>query len=333
MVLIRPLLRANKIRQHKAHILIFFTFIVCNIGGLLTPLGDPPLFLGFLKGVPFTWTFRLWPQWLLANGILLALFYVYDNVIFRREDIATPGDLDEDVIKARVPIHVVGKRNFLFLAGVVAVIYLSGVTTEALNRALAARGVTGEFAQELCAKGLQCLGMLLMAALSLKYTPKTYHKENSFAWGPIVEVAVLFAGIFLTMIPAIQLLNYLGPRLPVKEPWHFFWASGALSSFLDNTPTYITYAATAAGSKGIPAVGLYLSEYLARPGAAEILAAISCGAVFMGANTYIGNAPNFMVKAIAEENKVKMPSFFGYMGYSLAILIPLFVLITLIFFR
>src|SRR6267142_3185887 len=233
MLLVRPLFRAHSIRVRKAHVFIFFIFMVANGGGLLTPLGDPPLFLGFLRGVPFTWTLRLWPAWLFANGALLILFYIVDSTIFRQEDLATPGNLDEVAVAHRVPIHVAGKRNLLFLGGIVAV--------------LLASGTMGAHAL------LQDAGIVSMALLSLLVTPKQLRPENGFSWAPIVEVAALFAGIFATMIPALAILNARGAELGLKEPWHYFWASGALSSFLDNAPTYLTFASAASGAVGTSA--------------------------------------------------------------------------------
>jgi Na+/H+ antiporter NhaD/arsenite permease-like protein len=311
MLLIRPLLRANSIRERKRHVVVFFIFIVANAGGLLTPLGDPPLFLGFLRGVPFLWTLRLWPEWLFVNGALLAIFYVVDSTIFRREDIATPGDLDELAVQHQVPVHLVGKRNFLYLAGVVAVLLASG----SLHLPV----------------GAQEAGILLMVALSWLTTPRGLRAENGFTWAPIAEVAVVFAGIFATMIPALAILNARGGELGLVQPWHFFWATGLLSSFLDNAPTYLTFASAASGILGTDAANL--RELLAHARGAELLAAVSLGAVLMGANTYIGNGPNFMVKAIAEQGGVRMPSFFGYMAYSCGILLPLFAVVTWIFFR
>ena len=309
MLLVRPLLRANSIRARKAHVFIFFIFVVANGGGLLTPLGDPPLFLGFLRGVPFTWTLRLWPAWLFANGALLILFYIVDSTIFRQEDLATPGNLDEVAVAHRVPIHVAGKRNLLFLGGIVAV--------------LLASGTMGAHAL------LQDAGIASIAVLSLLATPKELRPENGFSWAPIAEVAALFAGIFATMIPALAILNARGAELGLKEPWHYFWASGALSSFLDNAPTYLTFASAASGAVGTSADDL--GQLLRSDQGAALLAAISMGSVLMGANTYIGNGPNFMVKAIAEQAGVRMPGFFGYMAYSGAILVPLFVVMTWVF--
>jgi Na+/H+ antiporter NhaD/arsenite permease-like protein len=311
MLLIRPLLRANSVRLRKAHVIIFFIFIVSNAGGLLTPLGDPPLFLGFLRGVPFLWTLRLWPQWLFVNGILLILFYFIDSTIFRKEDIETPGDLDEIAVKHHVPIHIAGKRNFALLAGIVVVLLASG----SLGLPL----------------GTQEGGMLLLAAASWFGTPRTLHRENAFSWTPIVEVAVIFAGIFATMIPALEILNARGAEFGLSQPWQYFWASGGLSSFLDNAPTYLTFSAAASGLQGTDAA--HLGQLLGTAKGVTLLSAISLGSVLMGANTYIGNGPNFMVKSIAEQSGVKMPSFFGYMAWSGAILIPVFVAVTLIFLR
>jgi len=311
MVLIRPLLRALSVRRRTAHVVVFFIFVVSNAGGLLTPLGDPPLFLGFLRGVPFAWTLRLAPAWLLVNAALLLLFFLVDSTIFRQEDLATPGDLDEIAVHHKVPVHVVGLANLGFLAGVVAVLVASGTL-----------GLP---------PGVQEAGMLLMAALAWWTTPKALRAENQFSWGPIVEVAVLFAGIFATMVPALEILNARGQALGLTQPWQYFWASGLLSSFLDNAPTYLTFASAASGLVGTDAADL--GQLLATARGPALLTAISLGSVLMGANTYIGNGPNFMVKAIAEQGGVKMPGFFGYMAWSGAILIPLFVVVTFLFFR
>jgi Na+/H+ antiporter NhaD/arsenite permease-like protein len=319
VLLIRPMLRANEERKHKVHVVVFFIFVVSNCGGLLTPLGDPPLFLGFLKGVPFGWTLGLWKQWLFVNGLLLVLFNVWDQIALNREQAATTEPLLEELIE-HAPLRIEGAHNFLFLAGIVAVIYAAG----------SGIGSGGEP----WLTGLQEGAMIAIAAAAFATTPARLRAANRFQFGPIIEVAVLFAGIFVTMAPALLLLNQNAASLPVREPWQLFWAAGALSSFLDNAPTYLTFAAAASGLDGIALEGRYLAEYLALGArATETLAAISCGAVFMGAMSYIGNGPNFMVKAIAEENGVQMPSFFGYMGYSIAILIPIFVAATFLFFR
>lgn len=311
MLLIRPLLRANSVRRRTTHVVIFFIFVVSNAGGLLTPLGDPPLFLGFLRGVPFSWTLRLLPQWLFVNGILLLVFFVLDSTVFRSEDLATPGDLDKVAVAHQVPLSVAGKRNALFLAGAVALLIASGW----LRLPGWAQG----------------LGLLAMAALSLVTTPRALRRENGFTWGPIVEVAILFAGIFATMIPALEVLNSRGARLGLTEPWQFFWASGLLSSFLDNAPTYLAFASAASGLVGTDAADL--AQLLARPGGPALLAAVALGSVLMGANTYVGNGPNFMVKAIAEAGGVRMPGFFGYMAYSASVLLPIFAAVTFVFLR
>jgi Na+/H+ antiporter NhaD/arsenite permease-like protein len=323
MVLIRPLLRANASRVRRAHVVVFFIFVVSNCGGLLTPLGDPPLFLGFLKGVPFEWTMQLWKEWALVNGLLLVVFNIWDQRALAVEERERPGSQLEEV-QHHQPLAIEGLHNFLFLAGIVAVIYSAG-------RGFGHGGAPWPF-------GVQEGLMLLLAVASFFTTSKSVHEGNRFGFTPIIEVAILFAGIFVTMIPALLILNANGPRLGLHEPWQFFWATGALSSFLDNAPTYLTFAAAAAGTVDVATEGQYLREFLSQPAQGsfvpeQILAAISCGAVFMGANTYIGNGPNFMVKAIAEENGVKMPSFFGYMAYSCGILIPIFIVVTLAFFR
>jgi len=321
MLLIRPLLRANKKRRDKVHVVVFFIFVVSNIGGLLTPLGDPPLFLGFLKGVPFGWTMsNLLAEWALANGLVLVVFNLLDQYKFNKEDLATPGALTEEVQPGpRRKFAIEGGINLLFLAGVVAAAYLSG--------------------RYVWPRGAQEASMFAMAGLSVAFTQKEIRKGNAFTYNPIVEVAVLFAGIFITMIPALLILNARGAELGITQPWQFFWATGMLSSFLDNAPTYLALTATASGLLGIDFsqnstsyVGLMLSPQYVVLGA-KLLTAISCGAVFMGANSYIGNGPNFMVKAVAEENGVKMPSFFGYMAYSMLVLIPIFVIVTFVFFR
>jgi len=306
VLLIRPLLRANKRRKRVAHIVIFFIFIVANCGGLLTPIGDPPLLLGFLKGVPFDWTLRLWPQWLLINGILLVIFNVWDQWALNRDEIELPGSQHEQVL-IHEPLRVTGGLEMLVLLGIIATILLAGSSLIILGLA-----VLGYFAGS-----------------------QDRRAKNVFTFAPIVEVAVLFAAIFATMAPVLEMLNAWAqrPDFELTKPAHFFWASGALSSVLDNAPTYLAFAASAAGLQGVAPHGAYIGTMVVNPEAAKLLAAISTGAVFFGANTYIGNAPNFMVKAIAEENGVKMPSFFGYMAYSLGILVPLFIAISLIFFR
>jgi Na+/H+ antiporter NhaD/arsenite permease-like protein len=294
MLLVRPLLQTNRERTRVRHTVIFFIFLVSNIGGLLTPLGDPPLFLGYLQGVPFAWTFRLWPHWLVTVSALLLVYFVWDSIHHAREPLAA---LRRDRAPTE-PLRLAGGLNFLWLLGVVAAV-------AALREPWREAVIIG------------------LSLLSLRLTPGEIRRANRFSAYPMQEVAVLFFGIFLTMIPALELLRTRGGELGVREPWQFFWATGSLSSFLDNAPTYLTFLALAQGL-GLPNQVVGVTE--------AVLAAISVGAVFMGANTYIGNAPNFMVKAIAEEAGVRMPSFFGYVNYSGAVLLPLFVLITWLFF-
>jgi Na+/H+ antiporter NhaD/arsenite permease-like protein len=318
VLLVRPLLRANQKRTRKTHLVVFFIFIVSNCGGLLTPLGDPPLFLGFLKGVPFEWTLQLWREWLLVNGALLVLFNFWDQWALNRDEREDAQALLEELQRPE-PFGVLGAHNLGFLAAVVAIIYASG-------SGLGTGGAPWPF-------GAQEGAMLAVAAVSWLATNREIHRANHFSWHPIVEVAALFAGIFVCMTPALLYLNEHAGSFGIRSPLHFFWATGLLSSFLDNAPTYLTLAATACGLDGIPLEGHYLATFLARGGDnPSILAAISTGAVFMGANTYIGNGPNFMVKAIAEHAGVRMPSFFGYMAYSCAVLLPLFAIVTLAFF-
>jgi Na+/H+ antiporter NhaD/arsenite permease-like protein len=294
MLLIRPVLQTNRQRTRITHTVVFFIFLVSNIGGLLTPLGDPPLFLGYLEGVPFAWTFRLWPQWLFAVVALLLAYFVWDSVLYGWEP-ARAVVRDE---AERRPLRLEGTLNFVWLGGVVlGVAFLHAPWREAL--------------------------IVALSLLSLWRTPREVRRANEFTPHPMVEVAVLFLGIFVTMIPALEMLRTRGGELGVREPWQFFWATGALSSFLDNAPTYLVFLTLAQSLR-------LADDVVGVPHA--ILAAISVGAVFMGANTYIGNAPNFMVKAIAEEARVRMPSFFGYMLYSGGILLPLFAAITWLFF-
>jgi Na+/H+ antiporter NhaD/arsenite permease-like protein len=310
MLLIRPFLRANRLRRHRAHLIVFFIFIVSNTAGLLTPLGDPPLFLGFLRGVPFQFTLRLLPQWAFVVGGLLVLFNIYDQFVFTREEIETHRALAE-IVQARHPLQILGARNFLYLLGVMSAAVLSG-----------------HFGWP---RGVQEAIMITMARLSWYTTPRSIHRENHFHFSPIIEVAAIFAGIFITMAPALEILNARAAAFDLRAPWHYFWLSGALSSVLDNAPTYLTFTAMASGLLGtsVQNLGLMLGSRLGQ----TLLAAVSCGSVFMGANTYIGNGPNFMVKSIAEGQGIKMPSFGGYMVYSGLILIPLFVIVTFVFFR
>jgi Na+/H+ antiporter NhaD/arsenite permease-like protein len=319
VLLIRPLLRANKARKRVAHILVFFIFIVANCGGLLTPIGDPPLLLGYLKGLSFDWTLRLWPQWLAINGILLVLFNFWDQWALDKDEKELPGSQHEAVL-IHEPVRITGGFELLVLLGVIVTIVADG-------RAAAAGHPW--------ARNVRELAIILLALFGYFAGSQDRRAKNAFTFGPIIEVAVLFAAIFATMAPVLEMLNTWArsPDFALTKPAHFFWASGALSSVLDNAPTYLVFVASAAGLHGVAPHGSYIGALATTPDAAALLAAISTGSVFMGANTYIGNAPNFMVRAIAEESGVKMPSFFGYLLYSGGILLPLFVLVAVVFFR
>ena len=308
-VLIRPYIRANHARRHHAHLIVFFIFLVANIGGLLIPLGNPP-FLGFLRGVPFLFTLSLAPQWILAVAVLLIAFNFLDQYFFQQEEKATLGHVVEE-IQPRRRLEVRGAVNVLYLFGVMGAAMLSGYLG--------------------WPRGIQEAIMLSMTLLSWYTTPRTLHKANHFSFHPISEVAALFLGIFVTMIPALEILDAHAASLPLRQPWQFFWLSGGLSGFLDNAPTYLTFAAMASGIAGGTAENF--APLLRSSLGTSLLAAISCGSVFMGANTYIGNGPNFMVKSIAEHQGIKMPSFTGYMLYTCTILIPLFIIESVVFFR
>ncbi len=320
MVLVRPLLRANAGRKRVAHVVIFFIFVVANIGGSLSAIGDPPLFLGYLKGVPFFWTFlHLGLMWLLVCGAVIGVFYLFDRRAFEIDrlaataagDGATGADAaavaaDASTGTGKPRLSVEGKINLPLLVVVIAAVFLPTPWRET--------------------------AMAAAAGVSVWLTPAEVRKENEFTYHPIEEVAILFAGIFATMLPAMLILKARGGDLGVTSPAHFFWATGVLSSFLDNAPTYLVFFSLAqgVGAAAGPVAGMFAETVAGVP--VPYLAAISAGAVFMGANTYIGNAPNFMVKAIAEESGVRMPSFLGYMGWSCAVLLPVFGLVTLIFF-
>jgi Na+/H+ antiporter NhaD/arsenite permease-like protein len=323
MLLIRPLIRANDNRKHQVHVVVFFIFIVSNAGGALTPLGDPPLFLGFLKGVDFFWTLEhLWAKTGFILGVLLVLFYLLDTWYYRtREEVRTP-DPTPDTER----LGFDGGINFALLGVVVVLVLMSGLwkSSVVFNIAGTDVGLPGI---------VRDVGLVIVTLVSLRITPASAHEGNQFNWGPMAEVAKLFAAIFLTIIPVIAMLKagVDGPfSAVIRAVTHtdgspnnamYFWATGALSSFLDNAPTYLVFFNTAGGDPQVLMTTL-----------APTLIAISAGAVFMGANTYIGNAPNLMVKAIAEDRGVKMPSFFGYMAWSVGILVPLFLLMTWIWF-
>jgi Na+/H+ antiporter NhaD/arsenite permease-like protein len=321
MVMIRPVLRANDDRVHNAHVVVFFIFLVSNIGGSLTPLGDPPLFLGFLRGVDFFWTTRhLLPETLFASAVVLAVFFALDTYLYKKEGRIKPDPTPDK------PVRVTGGINFFLILTIIGAILFSA--TVDLGR-FTILGTEIE-----AANAVRDLIMIGVTILSLALTPKANREENGFSWGPIKEVAKLFAGIFIAIIPVLAMLKAgsegaFAPLValvsnPDGSPNNaaYFWLTGGLSSFLDNAPTYLVFFELAGGNP----------QTLMTQGALT-LAAISAGAVFMGANSYIGNAPNFMVYAIAREGGVKMPSFFGYLVWSGAILVPTFLLVTLLFFR
>ena len=329
MLMIRPIIRANAWREKKAHTVIFFIFMVANIGGCLTPVGDPPLFLGFLRNVPFFWTMRLLPLMLLNIGILSVLYCIIDSRNMKK-DIAA-GRHPEIDPNNKEKIRLEGAHNFIFIIMIVGAVILNGLVTkfpffmdQATNElhGINIAGVVMPYNSI-----MQMIIILCAAFLSMKTTKKQTREDNSFTFAPIAEVAKLFIGIFLTMIPALALLKTHGASLGIEHPWQFFWMTGALSSFLDNAPTYLVFLTTA-GAMGATS-GVATSVGMV---ASINLMAVSAGAVFMGANTYIGNAPNFMVKALSDENGVRMPSFFGYLWWSVRFLIPVFFLDMLIFF-
>ena len=306
MLLIRPLLETNKERKHIAHTIVIFIFIVCNCGGCLLPIGDPPLFLGYLEGVSFLWTLSLWKEWAFVNGMLLVSYVLIDRIFYyHRETIA---DVERDIEQIG-RLRIGGwKLNAPLLVGVVLAVAL-------LDPSKPFIGTTWHpwmYLRELVQLGL--------VAISLWFGNRAIRAKNQFNFGAIIEVAALFIGIFICMQPALQILSVRGDELGIDTPPEFFWATGTLSSALDNAPTYLVFFKTAQAMPN--AEGAVLEAGIEH----SILAAISLGAVFMGAMTYIGNGPNFMVKAIAESSGVKMPSFFGYMVYSFAILLPILAL-------
>ncbi|SPC13338.1 sodium:proton antiporter [Cupriavidus taiwanensis] len=326
MLLIRPLLRANDNRRHVAHVVVFFIFLVANAGGALTPLGDPPLFLGFLKGVDFFWTLQnIFPETLFVCAALLLLFYLVDRYYYRNKEEELPPRNDPTPDSGGIAIE--GKFNFVLLLAVVSLVLMSGLWKPGISFDILGTEVPLQAAVR---DGL----LVVVAVVSLLVTPRSARVGNEFNWEPILEVGKLFAGIFLTIIPVIAMLKagtdgaFAGVIRAVSDvngqpvDGMYFWATGVLSSFLDNAPTYLVFFNTAGGDP---------ATLMTRD--ASTLAAISAGAVFMGANTYIGNAPNLMVKAIAENRGVRMPSFFGYMLYSGIFLVPLFVVMTFLFFH
>ena len=312
ILLIRPLLDTNSERRHVRHTVVFFIFAVCNCGGCLTPMGDPPLFLGYLQGVDFLWTLSLWKPWLLINSSLIAIYYVWDRAWCYPHE--RPADIVVDEQRVRRMRFSGVWPNAVLLAAVVVAIAM-------LDPSKPVPGTDWHpwlFLREVV--------QLALVGISLWFGQASVRRANNFNYGAIIEVAALFVGIFLCMQPALQILEVKGSEIGLDTPAEFFWSTGALSAVLDNAPTYLVFFKAAQS--------LHVGGAATMAGVnVDILAAISLGAVFMGAVTYIGNGPNFMVKSIAEKSGVRMPSFFGYMGYSFAILVPLFVVVTWLFFR
>lgn len=322
MLLIRPIIRANNTRQHKVHIIIFFIFLVANIGGGLTPLGDPPLFIGFLKGVDFLWTIKhMFLPVLLTSLLLLAIFYFMDNYYYHKENIQLINNA-----RANTALQITGKVNFILLFAIIATVLLSGLWQSTTIFTILGTDIPLQNA-------IRDLLFIIITILSIQITPKIIRSDNEFNWHPIIEVAKLFIGIFITIAPVIAILRAGNDGALASivllvtnidgEPINlcYFWLSGILSGFLDNAPTYLVFFNLAAGDANI-----LMGQQ------ATTLLAISMGSVFMGALTYIGNAPNFMVKSIATQHNITMPSFFGYMKWSLTILIPVFIVNSILFF-
>jgi len=310
MLLIRPVIQTNKERQFKVHTILFFIGIVANCGGLLTPLGDPPLFMMYLRGAPFTWFFNLFIEWIIVNGLLLLIYFFVDNYYYKKEPVKA---IIVDKIQIQ-PLKIFGKINFIWLAGVVlAVAFLNEQYLPFIKE-----NHYYKFVRE----GV----ILILALLSLKFTPKETRTANNFTWGPIEEVAFLFLGIFITMVPCLLYLESNAKNLGITSPVQFYYYTGVLSSFLDNTPTAVTFHSLALGLGNV-------SPDLISGIPENLLKAICVAAVFFGSMTYIGNGPNFMVKAVAEENNIKMPDFFSYMiKFSLIILLPIFIIVQLLIF-
>lgn len=324
MLMIRPVIQMNSWRTRRHHIMIFFIFLISNIGGCLTPVGDPPLLMGFMQGVPFAWSFRLFPVMILNTAVLLFVFYRIDRKAYRK-------DIEEgcrpDLSKPDTTLKLEGVHNLLFLLMIICAVLISGILPNYAFFKGKGIPITPTLKFPLTSV-VEVAIILLSAWLSFRTTPREVRRRNHFTWGAIQEVAVLFIGIFITMQPALIVLKHLGPEMDIDKPYQMFVLTGLLSSFLDNTPTYMVFLTTAGSLHFTQGIHTLLGTV-----PAEMLAAISCGAVFMGANTYIGNAPNFMVKSMSDENGIRMPSFFGYMKWSVCILGPVFLLDALLFFR
>lgn len=328
MLLVRPVIKMNSWRKNKSHIMVFFIFLISNMGGCLTPIGDPPLLMGFMRGVPFTWSLHLFGILFFNLVIMLTVFYFIDRKAYRL-DIAI--GMRPDISKPKTTFKINGLHNIVFMVMIVVAVVLSGVLpgfSAFQDASGAVRGIHIFGEVVLTYPSLIEIAIILLAAfLSFKTTKNEVRTKNHFTWGAIQEVAVLFVGIFITMQPALMILKAKGASLGLSQPWEMFWVTGALSSFLDNTPTYLVFLTTAGTLGATGGIATTVGTI-----SVKMLMAISCGAVFMGANTYIGNAPNFMVKSISDENGIKMPSFFGYLLMSVRYLLPLFLIDTLIFF-
>lgn len=335
MLLLKPLLRINTRRGKKTHLVVFFIFLISNMGGCLTPIGDPPLLMGFSRGVPFFWDLKIFPILLINMVILLTVFYLFDSHLYKKEMTPVLDHLQKGGTSFRSitsNIHISGKHNLIFLIVIILAVILSGyLPTLSLFQDASGSTLGIHIYKDVMVSYPELIEvvMILLAAFgSQKTTKRKVDKIKVFSWDPIKEVAILFVGIFITMQPALIILKGLGNSLTITHPWEFFAMTGALSSFLDNTPTYLVFF-TMACSMGFT-TGLTTTAGVIP---IVLLKAITSGAVFAGAVTYIGNAPNMMVKNIAEERGIKMPSFFGYMAWSVGILVPVFVLDCLLFFR
>ena len=315
MLLIRPLIEINKQRTRKTHIILFFIAMVANAGGVLSPLGDPPLFLLYLRGAPFGWFSSLLPEWIFVGLCLLMIFAVWDSIEYRREPVSA---IKADITEIS-PIRIKGRLNFFWLACIIAsVVFLNEHYIPAMGRSESFFAV----------RYLREIALLAIIAASWFTTKASVRKGNNFSWAPIAEVAILFIGIFTTMTPALIFLNEHAASLGLSRPFQFYYSTGLLSSFLDNSPTAVAFHSVASGLD----LSAYAGETFVAGIPEPLLAAISLGAVFFGAMTYIGNGPNFMVKAIAEQSGIKMPSFFGYMAkFSLIVLLPVLIIAQLIF--
>lgn len=317
MLLIRPIIRTNAERKNKVHTILFFIAVVANCGGLLTPLGDPPLFLLYLRGASFTWFLNLIPEWAFAVTMLLLVYYLLDCHYYKKED---PNDIKLDRANKQ-PIRLSGKLNFLWLAGVVAsVAFINDGTIKAMGAEDAPMWI----------KFLREYVLVALIIISMLTTKKQVREDNKYSWTPIIEVAVLFLGIFTTMVPTMMYLKSNAASWGLDSTWQFYYLTGLMSSFLDNAPTALAFHGVASGLSPETIATMGSSTVAGIP--EILLKAISIGAVFFGAMTYIGNGPNFMVKSIAEENGIKMPSFFGYIAkFSLTVLLPIYVLVQVIF--